>query len=496
MSDMHSNAPDTALVEGLRAHVNRVEPGPAPLAVIVGAGRRLRRRRRAGLLAGTAVAVMGLVTLTVSVVPGRPAGAPAVITGVVPAGGAAGSLVPGIPHVTTSAVPAAGASDPAALVGTWHVEATGEPASSVLVLGEQAALQRSCGSLDVVWRADPAGIFLGGSDSGDSPCFPASGQPVITWLTTATSFRVNGDGTRSLLSPDGTILARLLPGAKLRGATAIRSAIDPPALTDTLRAQFAAPAPLPAEYRAPMAVELLGIWSPPSFGIGRDQPNATFKADGSWSGSDGCNGVSGRWAVASGGDWAATAGGSTLVGCNGSDAASMVPRAQQVGLDGTALVFFDSHGKELTRLVRPGAPAPSPTPSPAESNQVGQPSGAASFPHRAVQGPTLTITPSSGPYGTLVRATGTVTGVRDCPAVSVRLSADAATGVASAGADAVVQLDPSGQDQGTYAVALPVPDTRGTARPGTPVIRAFCERLDHHATNVGSTPLVTFNVTG
>ena len=116
-------------------------------------------------------------------------------------------------------------------------------------------------------------------------------------------------------------------------------------------------------------------------------------------------------------------------------------------------------------------------------------------PPRVASGPTLVLSPTSGPVGTLVHVTGSVSGTRACPAVSVRVAADSATGAASTIVDALVVPDQGGADRGTFRTAYRVPDTHLTGRRGPQAVRASCERLDHHATNTGAEPRRTFTVT-
>ncbi|MFP5023281.1 META domain-containing protein [Pseudonocardia phyllosphaerae] len=103
--------------------------------------------------------------------------------------------------------------------------------------------------------------------------------------------------------------------------------------------------------RAATAADLLGRWFPAD-GTGQGRVFAEFEPDGSWHGSDGCNGQGGTWSLGPDGTVDATANPSTLIGCENLPLASWVATARRVTLDGPALVLRDGGGGELGRLVR------------------------------------------------------------------------------------------------------------------------------------------------
>src|SRR5690606_5056269 len=92
-------------------------------------------------------------------------------------------------------------------------------------------------------------------------------------------------------------------------------------------------------------------WVSPA--IASTVPHVEFAADGSWTGSDGCNGGSGRWAVSSSGEFLSTAGPSTLMWCDGAAIPSWVALAASAGFDADGLLhLFDASGTELGVLTR------------------------------------------------------------------------------------------------------------------------------------------------
>jgi hypothetical protein len=247
----------------------------------------------------------------------------------------------------------AAAADPAGLVGLWRViGAAGEQDGAILRLADgQLSIWRDCGVLGGGWRADPAGNFLGSVDSSSGRCRLGS-DPQPGWLSRVARFRTAGAG-RLLLDPAGGTVARLLPGTRPAHRPDIAdSESAPPVVTAELRRRLAPAAPLPAGLRAATAAELARRWVPAD-GAGAGSPRppyAELKPDGTWSGSDGCNGQGGRWAAGADGALLAVAGAQTAIGCNGVDVGSWLAEAARAGLAGDELVLLDRSGRELGRL--------------------------------------------------------------------------------------------------------------------------------------------------
>nr|MDT0663238.1 META domain-containing protein [Micromonospora sp. DSM 115978] len=248
--------------------------------------------------------------------------------------------------------PGSADADPVALIGSWTVDgAAQEDAGAVLrIAPTDLSLWRDCGSLTGSWRADTGGLFVAALNSA-SGC-TVSGEPTPIWLRDASSFRTAGED-RLLLNAQGDVVARLLPGGKPDPAPdSLPEQAEPPVVTEEVRRAFAPAAPLPAGLDAPPAPEaLVGRWVPAEGPAGSPEPAyVELKADGSWSGSDGCNAQAGRWVAGAGGSLLATSGVSTLVGCANVPIAQWLGEAWQAGLDGTVLVLVDAQGKEIGRI--------------------------------------------------------------------------------------------------------------------------------------------------
>jgi heat shock protein HslJ len=106
----------------------------------------------------------------------------------------------------------------------------------------------------------------------------------------------------------------------------------------------AAPGPRPA-----VAGDLLGRWYPAD-GTAQGRAFAEFADGGAWTGSDGCNGQSGTWAVGPGGAVTGTAGMSTMIACENVPVARWIAEADRAEIDGTDLVLHGGYG--TARLVR------------------------------------------------------------------------------------------------------------------------------------------------
>lgn len=97
---------------------------------------------------------------------------------------------------------------------------------------------------------------------------------------------------------------------------------------------------------------LLGRWVPVS-GAGAGSPRPPFiefRADGRWTGSDGCNGQGGRWTLGRDGALHATANPSTMMACDGEPVGRWVTSAARAGFVRGELVLRSAAGVEQGRL--------------------------------------------------------------------------------------------------------------------------------------------------
>jgi hypothetical protein len=243
--------------------------------------------------------------------------------------------------------------DAVGLVGLWTVrEAAGEEPGAILRLADrELSLWRRCGAMFGGWRAGAAGPFVADISGGSGKCYSGP-DSVPTWLVRAAGHRADGPD-RLLVDRAGRTLARLVPGGRPKvDRNTSPTLAEPPVVTAALRDWLSPAAPLPADLRPASAAELSGRWVPAD-GAGAGTPRPPFaqlRADGSWSGSDGCNGQGGRWVAGDAGSVFAVAGAQTRIGCDGVDIGSWLTGAARAGFAGDELVLVDRTGRELGRL--------------------------------------------------------------------------------------------------------------------------------------------------
>lgn len=247
---------------------------------------------------------------------------------------------------------APGESSALGLVNLWRVSgADGEGANTWLRLDAgEFQLWRDCGMIMGSWRATDT-LFLGSANGATGGC-ATDGLPTVAWLDHAKGF-VATVGGYELVDGVGEAVASLtVDGAPAPIPDAAEFFTQPPEITPEVRAQFQAAAGLPAELVAGSTAQLEGRWTPVATGFATD-PHIVFNADGSWSGSDGCNGGGGRWIVGASGEFLATSGPSTLMYCEGEPVPSWVAQAASAGFDPAgSLILVDRAGAEIGRLSR------------------------------------------------------------------------------------------------------------------------------------------------
>lgn len=238
------------------------------------------------------------------------------------------------------------------LVNVWRVSgvADEQPDTWLRFDAHEFQLWRDCGMIMGSWRATDT-LFLAYVHSSTDSCVTDESIPEVPWLESVTGYRPAGDGWK-LTGADGAVLASLtIDGKPDPIPTAIDTLTEPPPITADVRAALARPAAAPAGATPATADDLAGRWVPVGF-TGYTDPHALFDADGTWTGSDGCNGNAGRWAVDPTGALLTTGGMSTLMACEGEPVPSWVTEARVVVLDDGRLRLLDADGTELGLLER------------------------------------------------------------------------------------------------------------------------------------------------
>jgi hypothetical protein len=250
------------------------------------------------------------------------------------------------------------ATDAVELIDLWRVAAahgTG-PDSFLRLEGTDLIAWTDCGVAMGSWRAsgtafiaDIWGESAGSACLGDAETRAAA--PSLDWLYVASRLRITADGAE-LLDRDGDTVAVLsVDGAPPSNPNMTDDYLERPERTDADATRLAAPAPLPNGIVPAATSDLTGRWEPEG-SFAPETPFAEFHPDGTWSGSDGCNGGGGRWSLGDGGVLLATSGVSTLIGCDGLAVPSLVATTGRAGIVDGKLVLVDASGVELQTLAR------------------------------------------------------------------------------------------------------------------------------------------------
>ncbi len=246
----------------------------------------------------------------------------------------------------TSTEPAA---TPSSLVGLWVVDAPDEEDGALLQIGSSEdpaslALWRDCGSSSGTWVAAGTALLMEPWDiaTGCTPEFDAE----AAWLVDTRGYAVDGE-TVSLLDADGDALATLTTDTEHGSGS-----IDGPSRPELDDAQLAAldeVPPVPDGVDPAGADDLVGTWVPG--GDAAPEAEITLAADGTYTGSDGCNGTSGRWAQGQDGRLLVTAGVSTMMACDGMHLVGLA-MAAWAEVDGDTLTLYDVSGAVVDEAVR------------------------------------------------------------------------------------------------------------------------------------------------
>ncbi|MEV6282083.1 META domain-containing protein [Kribbella sp. NPDC051770] len=134
-------------------------------------------------------------------------------------------------------------------------------------------------------------------------------------------------------------------------------------LRDSTDPQPAAPSPSTAITSAPAAdaSKLAGTWQPlklEGFNALKtarpDNPSLTFNSDGTWTGSDGCNGISGTFTIGQRGEFTAKAGPQRLIDCDAVPHTAVLQAARRISADDKTLRFYAGDGREVAIYARRG----------------------------------------------------------------------------------------------------------------------------------------------
>jgi heat shock protein HslJ len=123
----------------------------------------------------------------------------------------------------------------------------------------------------------------------------------------------------------------------------------------------AGPASVGSNVQAPAATAqtVVGTWRPVRLSgfatlkaARPDDPTITFKADGSWVGSDGCNGLEGTYTIGQRGEFTSKSGAQRMVGCDNVPHTAVLAATKRITIDKTGLTFYAGDGREVARYAR------------------------------------------------------------------------------------------------------------------------------------------------
>jgi heat shock protein HslJ len=334
----------------LRERVDAAAPEiPVETALVVPRARRRRALRRS-VGAVAAVAVLGGSAWTAGAFW---AGQPSASMG-------------GTPNDVIASLAPVPADQRVGLIGMWRVAAAGEGPGTFLRLAGPGAMSglevwRACGVIDGSWAVGPT-RFVASTYTSAAGCMePDGSMPSIPWLYSATAYQPDGDGW-DLIDASGAITATLRhDGLPAPDPNVIASEAQAPVADDAARSLLSDAAPLPTGLRAATAAEVVGLWVPSGAPLATN-PSIELAGDGTWRGSDGCNGAGGRWAVDVDGQFVIPTGGAmTAMGCDGAPLPELITTARRLAIDNGQLVLVDREGQAIARLAWGGPASVLPT---------------------------------------------------------------------------------------------------------------------------------------
>jgi hypothetical protein len=133
-----------------------------------------------------------------------------------------------------------------------------------------------------------------------------------------------------------------------------------PAVTpDPAASRPAQASPTTGTTSAPTMQVLSGSWRPVKLdgfvnlkAARPEDPILTFSPDGTWSGSDGCNGISGTFTIGQRGDFTSRLNAQRLVECDNVPNTAVLAAAKRISSDQTTLRFFAGDGRQVATYAR------------------------------------------------------------------------------------------------------------------------------------------------
>lgn len=242
--------------------------------------------------------------------------------------------------------------DPIKLINLWRVtDAQGESGQTWLRLDAgQWQLWRDTCMISGAWKAH-AHLFIASGVQASGTCADDEDLPKVSWLIDVASFQPRGDGWE-LINSDGEVSARLTIDGRPDPIPSVSEEFtQPPKITKDVRQAMRVPKPLSDRAQPAKPKIIPGRWVPLDKNL-PTEPFVKFDEDGTWEGSDGCNGLGGRWAMSDEGEFLATDGPTTMIGCDGAPLGSWLTKAGTAALQYEELILYDVNGSEIGRLTK------------------------------------------------------------------------------------------------------------------------------------------------
>jgi len=267
------------------------------------------------------------------------------------AGGAAVRVSP-----LEAALAAAPPSQPVDLLGFWHVVPADSTAAETWMQLDygRVALGTECGPITGSLALSGHEMMANAPDYVYPECGGGANWRPAEWLGASFAFRGTTTGGFELLDRDGTVTATLTEGTAADVSPEVWEGYQRvPEITEEIREWLTPAVALPEGSDA--AEDIIGRWVLAGEANTAGRAYVEFRSDGSFRGSDGCNGVGGRWRLAADGRIITTHDPSTLIACaNPSIPLLFTGSIAQGATDGPTdeLVLYGKDGVEQATLVR------------------------------------------------------------------------------------------------------------------------------------------------
>lgn len=255
-----------------------------------------------------------------------------------------------------AALAAAPPSDPVDLLGFWTVAPTDPAAADTWMQLDygRVAVGTECGPITGSLLISGHHLMADAPDFVYPECGGGESWRPVEWLDASYAFRATSAGGFDLLDSDGNVTATLTEGTEADVSPEVWEGYQRvPEITAEIRAWLTPAAGLPDGVEA--AANIIGRWVLPGEVESEGRAFLEFHSDGSFGGSDGCNGTGGRWRLGADGRILTTHDPSTLIACANPSIPLLFTGSIGQGTTGgpaDELVLYGKDGVLQTTIVR------------------------------------------------------------------------------------------------------------------------------------------------